>query len=33
VGRQFLRDPYFGLRANDELGGDTEPPIQYRRAF
>ncbi len=33
VGRQFLREPYFGLRASDELDGDVEPPIQYRRAF
>jgi len=33
VGRQFLREPYFGLRANDELDGDGEVAIQYRRAF
>ncbi|WP_247000414.1 NADH:flavin oxidoreductase/NADH oxidase [Halosolutus gelatinilyticus] len=32
VGREFLRDPYFGLRANDTLDGDGEWPIQYRRA-
>ena len=32
VGREFLRDPYFGLRAADELEGDREWPIQYRRA-
>jgi 2,4-dienoyl-CoA reductase-like NADH-dependent reductase (Old Yellow Enzyme family) len=33
VGREFLRDPYFGLTAADELGDDrTEWPIQYRRA-
>ncbi|MCU4740011.1 NADH:flavin oxidoreductase/NADH oxidase [Natronoglomus mannanivorans] len=37
VGREFLRDPYFGLRAADELevegeSGETKWPIQYRRA-
>ncbi len=32
VGREFLRDPYFGLRASDTLDGDREWPIQYRRA-
>ncbi len=32
VGREFLRDPYFGLRASDDLDGDREWPIQYRRA-
>ncbi|ELZ10289.1 NADH:flavin oxidoreductase/NADH oxidase [Natrialba aegyptia] len=34
VGREFLRDPYFGLRAADELDGEGESawPIQYRRA-
>ncbi|ELY86516.1 NADH:flavin oxidoreductase [Natrialba hulunbeirensis JCM 10989] len=35
VGREFLRDPYFGLRAADELAGEEAPaewPIQYRRA-
>ncbi|MFC4247425.1 NADH:flavin oxidoreductase/NADH oxidase [Natribaculum luteum] len=32
VGREFLRDPYFGLRAADDLDGDREWPIQYRRA-
>jgi 2,4-dienoyl-CoA reductase-like NADH-dependent reductase (Old Yellow Enzyme family) len=35
VGRQFLRDPYFGINAAREL--DTlernEPPIQYRRVY
>ncbi|ELY99033.1 NADH:flavin oxidoreductase [Natrialba chahannaoensis JCM 10990] len=34
VGREFLRDPYFGLRAADELAGEEAPakwPIQYRR--
>ncbi|TYL37038.1 NADH:flavin oxidoreductase / NADH oxidase [Natronococcus pandeyae] len=33
VGREFLRDPYFGVHAADELEGEsTEWPIQYRRA-
>ncbi|WP_306057966.1 NADH:flavin oxidoreductase/NADH oxidase [Natronococcus wangiae] len=33
VGREFLRDPYFGLRAADELDEQSTPwPIQYRRA-
>ncbi|MDG5818907.1 NADH:flavin oxidoreductase/NADH oxidase [Natronococcus sp. A-GB7] len=33
VGREFLRDPYFGLRAADELADEPESwPIQYRRA-
>ncbi|WP_207588686.1 NADH:flavin oxidoreductase/NADH oxidase [Halomontanus rarus] len=35
VGREFLRDPYFGLRAGDELEGESGEaawPIQYRRA-
>ncbi|MFC4437532.1 MULTISPECIES: NADH:flavin oxidoreductase/NADH oxidase [Natrialbaceae] len=33
VGREFLRDPYFGLHATDELEGESiEWPIQYRRA-
>jgi 2,4-dienoyl-CoA reductase-like NADH-dependent reductase (Old Yellow Enzyme family) len=33
VGREFLRDPYFGLRAADDLGSESnEWPIQYRRA-
>jgi 2,4-dienoyl-CoA reductase-like NADH-dependent reductase (Old Yellow Enzyme family) len=35
VGRQFLRDPYFGLHAARELGAlDRNPePVQYARAF
>jgi 2,4-dienoyl-CoA reductase-like NADH-dependent reductase (Old Yellow Enzyme family) len=35
VGRGFLRDPYFGLHAADELGERerNEPPVQYRRVF
>jgi len=35
VGRQFLRDPYFGLHAADELDAldRNEPPLQYRRVF
>ena len=34
VGRQFLRDPYFGLRAAAELEADAPAkwPVQYRRA-
>jgi 2,4-dienoyl-CoA reductase-like NADH-dependent reductase (Old Yellow Enzyme family) len=35
VGRKFLRDPYFGLHAAQELGeGErNEPPAQYYRGF
>ena len=37
VGREFLRDPYFGLRAANDLERDpddaaTQWPVQYRRA-
>ncbi|WP_255169827.1 NADH:flavin oxidoreductase/NADH oxidase [Natrononativus amylolyticus] len=35
VGREFLRDPYFGLHAADALKGEDAPlewPIQYRRS-
>ncbi|WP_254767822.1 NADH:flavin oxidoreductase/NADH oxidase [Salinilacihabitans rarus] len=33
VGREFLRDPYFPLRAADRLDSeDPEWPVQYRRA-
>ncbi len=32
VGREFLRDPYFPLRAADALDGELEWPIPYRRA-
>ena len=31
AGRQFLRDPYFALRAADELGAEIEWPMQYQR--
>lgn len=35
VGRKFLRDPYFGLHAAQELGADeqTSLPPQYERGF
>ncbi|WP_435095860.1 NADH:flavin oxidoreductase/NADH oxidase [Halarchaeum sp. P4] len=35
VGREFLRDPYFGLHAADELGAleDEMVPNQYLRGF
>jgi 2,4-dienoyl-CoA reductase-like NADH-dependent reductase (Old Yellow Enzyme family) len=35
VGREFLRDPYFGLHAADDLGERerNQPPVQYRRSF
>ncbi|MFC7199482.1 NADH:flavin oxidoreductase/NADH oxidase [Halospeciosus flavus] len=35
VGREFLRDPYFGLHAAQELDAldRNEEPIQYHRAF
>jgi len=29
--RQFLRDPYFGLRAAHELGDEVSWPVQYER--
>jgi 2,4-dienoyl-CoA reductase-like NADH-dependent reductase (Old Yellow Enzyme family) len=31
VGREFLRDPYFGLRAAAELSADIQWPHQYER--
>lgn len=31
-GRKMLRDPYFALRAAQELGAETEWPVQYLRA-
>jgi 2,4-dienoyl-CoA reductase-like NADH-dependent reductase (Old Yellow Enzyme family) len=31
VGREFLRDPFLGLRAAHELGEDISWPIQYER--
>ncbi|MDG2497795.1 MAG: NADH:flavin oxidoreductase/NADH oxidase [Aquiluna sp.] len=31
VGREFLRDPYFGLRAASELGAEIDWPVQYQR--
>ena len=33
VGREFLRDPYFGRRAAAALDVDVEWPVQYRRAL
>jgi 2,4-dienoyl-CoA reductase-like NADH-dependent reductase (Old Yellow Enzyme family) len=32
VGREHLRDPYFGLHAARELGVDVDWPVQYLRA-
>jgi 2,4-dienoyl-CoA reductase-like NADH-dependent reductase (Old Yellow Enzyme family) len=32
MAREFLRDPYFPLRAAAELGADIEWPVQYERA-
>jgi 2,4-dienoyl-CoA reductase-like NADH-dependent reductase (Old Yellow Enzyme family) len=32
LGREHLRDPYFGLHAASDLGVDVEWPPQYRRA-
>lgn len=32
IAREFLRDPYFPLRAARELGIDIDWPVQYRRA-
>jgi 2,4-dienoyl-CoA reductase-like NADH-dependent reductase (Old Yellow Enzyme family) len=33
MAREFLRDPYFPLRAAKALGADLRPPQQYGRAF
>ena len=32
MAREFLRDPYFPLRAARELGADIKWPVQYKRA-
>ncbi|WP_256003893.1 NADPH dehydrogenase NamA [Pedobacter deserti] len=32
IARESLRDPYFPSRANRELGGDLDWPVQYGRA-
>ncbi|HWV48977.1 MAG TPA: oxidoreductase, partial [Microbacterium sp.] len=32
AGREWLRDPHFGLRAAHELGVDVPWPVQYERA-
>ncbi|WP_067198540.1 NADH:flavin oxidoreductase/NADH oxidase [Microbacterium sp. XT11] len=32
AGREWLRDPHFGLRAAHELGADVAWPLQYERA-
>jgi 2,4-dienoyl-CoA reductase-like NADH-dependent reductase (Old Yellow Enzyme family) len=32
LAREFLRDPYFPLRAAMELGADVQWPVQYERA-
>ena len=33
LAREFLRDPYFPLRAARKLGADVKPPVQYGRAW
>jgi 2,4-dienoyl-CoA reductase-like NADH-dependent reductase (Old Yellow Enzyme family) len=33
IARQFLREPYFPLRAARELGETVNPPVQYGRAI
>ena len=33
VGREHLRDPYFAIRAAEELGHDAPVPRQYTRGF
>ena len=33
LAREFLRDPYFPVRAVRELGGEPSPPPQYLRAW
>jgi 2,4-dienoyl-CoA reductase-like NADH-dependent reductase (Old Yellow Enzyme family) len=32
LAREMLRDPYFPLRAAQQLGHDVEWPVQYVRA-
>ena len=31
IGREFLRDPYFPLRAAHQLGDAIKWPLQYER--
>ena len=33
LAREFLRDPYFPMRAAKALGEELKPPVQYGRAF
>ncbi len=33
IAREFLRDPYFAIRAAQELGGGLDVPKQYGRAI
>ncbi len=33
LAREFLRDPYWPLRAAKALGAATQPPVQYQRAW
>ena len=33
LGREFLRDPHFVLRAASELGVAVKPAVQYERAW
>jgi len=33
LAREFLRDPYFPLRAAKALRAECSPPVQYQRAF
>jgi 2,4-dienoyl-CoA reductase-like NADH-dependent reductase (Old Yellow Enzyme family) len=33
LAREFLRDPYFPIRAARELGAQLPAPVQYFRAF
>ncbi|MEP6956845.1 MAG: oxidoreductase, partial [Chthoniobacterales bacterium] len=33
MAREFLREPYWPLKASAELGSDLKPPVQYGRAF
>jgi 2,4-dienoyl-CoA reductase-like NADH-dependent reductase (Old Yellow Enzyme family) len=33
LAREFLREPYWPLKAAAELGVDLAPPVQYGRAF
>ena len=33
LAREFLREPYWPIKASQELNGDLSAPVQYGRAF